>query len=257
MKIRRAFSLVELLTAIGILSVLIGLLMPTMGRARESARRAMCASNLRQLHIASVAYATDNRGYFPPAHLNFITKQLHRWHGTRTADDQPFDFAGSPLKKYLQVNAIKQCPSFVPSPAGFEASAGGYGYNNRYIGSSMDSASGSMSIFKLEANYLNVPAKISMIASPGQTVMFTDAAMADNGMIEYSFVEAPINSYAMPTSPSIHFRHAGFANAVWVDGHVSAQSMDWTYPINDYGADNAQARLGYFGPKDNTLFDRR
>lgn len=257
MKIRRAFSLVELLTVIGIISVLMGLLMPTMGKARESARRAMCASNLRQLHVASMAYATDNRGYLPPAHYNFITKNLHRWHGTRGTLSQSFDFSGSPLRKYLQVSAIKQCPSFEPSAEGFEGSAGGYGYNNRYLGSSGDSASGSMSILKKEANYLNVPAKISMIASPGQTVMFADAAMAETGMIEYSFIEAPLDSYGNPTSPSIHFRHGRFANAIWADGHVTAEGMTWTYPTNVYGADNSTANLGFFGPKDNTLFDRR
>jgi hypothetical protein len=33
--------------------------------------------------------------------------------------------------------------------------------------------------------------------------------------------------------------------------------MEWTYPINVYGVDNATAHLGFFGPRDNTLFDRR
>ncbi len=256
MRFRRAFTLVELLVVVGIIAVLMGVLMPALGKARESARRAICASNIRQLYVASMAYATDNRGFLPPAHYYFVTRNLHRWHGTRASLSQPFDFAGSPLLKYMQLQSVKQCPSFEPTPGGFEASAGGYGYNDRYLGSSIDEAAGPMSIVKKEINYINVPAKFSMLTSPGQTIMFTDAAMAAPGLIEYSFVEAPLTSGGWPASPSIHFRHAGFANIAWADGHVTAQQMEWTYPLNVYGADNAQFHLGYFGPKDNSLFDR-
>ena len=218
---------------------------------------AMCESNLRQLHIASLAYATDNHGLLPPAHYNFITKNLHRWHGTRTTMTQPFDFSGSPLLKYLQTAAVKRCPSFDPSPDGFEASAGGYGYNDRFLGSSMEQAVGiPMSMLKFEARYVNQPAKMTMIQHPGQTIMFADTAMASPGLIEYSFVEPPLAS-GMPTSPSMQFRHQGRANVLWVDGHVTSQVMEWTYPGNNvYGADNALNHLGFFGPRDNSLFDR-
>ena len=253
---RGAFSLVELLIVIGLLGVLIALMIPALGKARESARRAMCASNLRQLHMASLAYATDNRGYFPPAHYDFVMKNLHRWHGTRATVSQPFDFAGSPLKKYLQVVGIRQCPSFEAPRDGFEQSAGGYGYNDRFIGSSIDEAVGPISIAKKEANFGNVPAKISMISHPGQTIMFADSAMANPNLIEYSFVEAPVTGKGFPTSPSIHFRHSGMANVIWVDGHVTSHLMEWTYPTNIYGAPNEPSHLGFFGPRDNSLFDR-
>src|SRR5262249_11568760 len=119
-RLRHAFTLVELLVVIGVIALLIALLLPALGAARESARRAACASNLRQLHFASIAYANDNKGFLPPAHLDYITKNLHRWHGTRATASQPFDFNGSQLKKYLQTPLIKQCPSFEFPPGGFE-----------------------------------------------------------------------------------------------------------------------------------------
>src|SRR5829696_218742 len=62
---RRAFTLVELLVVIGIIAILIGILLPTVARARESARRASCLSNLRQVGMAMRFYAHDNRDQVP------------------------------------------------------------------------------------------------------------------------------------------------------------------------------------------------
>ncbi len=256
MKSRRAaFTLVELLVVIGILAVLMGVLIPVLGKARAAGSSTLCQNNLRQLQHAALEYSVDNRGYLPPAHFDFITKNLHRWHGTRTTVNSAFDFTFSPLRPYLQKGVIKQCPTFDPSPGGFEQSAGGYGYNDHYLGSSSELASGPMSFQVYQSTYVNSPAKMAMIARPAETIMFTDAAIASPDLIEYSFVEPPLAS-GYPTSPSIHFRHAGRANVVWVDGHVTSQLMEWTYPVNVYDVNNAAVHLGFFGPKDNSLFDR-
>ena len=62
---RGAFTLVELLVVIGIIAVLIGILLPTLGRARESARRANCLSNLRSIGQMLNIYANGNKLYVP------------------------------------------------------------------------------------------------------------------------------------------------------------------------------------------------
>jgi prepilin-type N-terminal cleavage/methylation domain-containing protein/prepilin-type processing-associated H-X9-DG protein len=64
---RRGFTLVELLVVIGIIAVLVSILLPSLGRARESANQAKCLSNLRQLGVAFQMYANEANGKFPLA----------------------------------------------------------------------------------------------------------------------------------------------------------------------------------------------
>ncbi|MCE2727058.1 MAG: DUF1559 domain-containing protein [Planctomycetaceae bacterium] len=62
----RGFSLVELLVVVAILAVLVGLLLPAVQGARESARRVSCLNNMRQIGLAMLGFETAN-GFFAPA----------------------------------------------------------------------------------------------------------------------------------------------------------------------------------------------
>ncbi|TVR48505.1 MAG: prepilin-type N-terminal cleavage/methylation domain-containing protein [Puniceicoccaceae bacterium] len=68
----RAFTLIELLTVIAIIGILAAILIPVVGKVRTTARRTQGVSNLRQLTLAGLAYAEDNRG---------------RWFTNTTVDD--------------------------------------------------------------------------------------------------------------------------------------------------------------------------
>ena len=95
-KASRGFTLIELLVTILIIALLAALLLPALGRAKLTARRINCVSNLKQINIALSSYRSDNKGSmisFQPEGSNGV-----EWVGTLF-----FDFA--------KVTNVLVCPS--------------------------------------------------------------------------------------------------------------------------------------------------
>ena len=70
---RKGFTLVELLVVIGIIALLIAILLPVLGRAKEQANRVLCLSNHRQLLLGLMYYSNDNKGKLP--HCNWLGQE--------------------------------------------------------------------------------------------------------------------------------------------------------------------------------------
>jgi len=107
---RKGFTLIELLVVVAIIAVLVAVLLPALGVARESARRSVCGSNLRQWsHILSM-YTADNNDWFPicgypRSQEPGATSELFSYIPTTTADE---------LVKYTTKGGfvgIIKCPS--------------------------------------------------------------------------------------------------------------------------------------------------
>jgi prepilin-type N-terminal cleavage/methylation domain-containing protein len=139
MRLRRAFTLVELLVVIGIIAVLMALLLPALSRARLQAERVACMSNLRQLGVALIAYATDHKGSFPASGsvvFPYPEDWVH-WQPGR-------DLSESRIRPYLNSDLeLLKCPAGVedrkPYTGGFGTVYPPYPYsysvNNRFTGS--------------------------------------------------------------------------------------------------------------------------
>lgn len=70
-KLASGFTLVELLVVISIISLLLSILVPALGTAREQARQVVCQSNMRQLYVGIYQYTLDYNGYLPMAWANW------------------------------------------------------------------------------------------------------------------------------------------------------------------------------------------
>ena len=122
---RRGFTLTELLLVVGILAVLVAILLPAIGKVRESARRAVCLSHIRQLTAATLLYAGDNDRTLPEAAganswqspLSPRGSGLAAWQRHPIWPTYVLPSIGALLEKYLGSDAsVWRCPDAPDDP---------------------------------------------------------------------------------------------------------------------------------------------
>jgi prepilin-type N-terminal cleavage/methylation domain-containing protein len=247
----RGFSLVELLVVGVILVILAALVLVTLRSFRTQANQASSTANLRQLAAANLLYAADHGTFCPTDHDG---RNLIRWHGGRPSITAPFDPAMGLLADYLgKSRSVGYCPELrhlLTAKAFNEDGAGGYGYNDTYIGSNP--------FVQPIPGKPNPPNRPSLISNPTRTLMFATAALAvDGGLQDYASAAPPYEVDANGRvrghrlQPSVHFRFSGKALIGWCDGSVTAESPSDFGTVHFYGGQNREARVGFVGKLDN------
>ncbi len=198
----RAFSLVELLVVLAIVSLLAALLLPVLARARVRAQGVVCAGQLRQLGIAVRLYATDHVDFLPRSQHSAFAHKERPW-GSALAP-----YLGGSTESWTQLLAtVYHCPS--DSRVG----AWSYGINVYFELGPEDDYEGKPQTWR----------RFGSVTRPSRTILFAEnRSQADHLMP---------NFWARPEDAVevAHQRHAGRANYLFVDGHTERTSLETTY----------------------------
>lgn len=216
-----AFTLLEILVAAALMGLLLALLVPVIRSVGSSAGSAKCTGSLRQLHAATVLYASDHDGRLP---LSYWMGRIGPYLGMSTIDpsvterSSDFPICAVALKRALQ---------------SAHTTRDNTGNDNSYI------RTHSMNAVLSDTNLVPDNLKWNHISAPAKTVLFLDGHPEGGG---YPYWRATVHPGSLSDIPGM-FVHHGRAHVVFVDGHVKAltasefpsdvqQSRFWN-PIGD------------------------
>lgn len=236
---RRAFTLVEVLVVIAIVSLLVSILLPGLGAARDRARLVSCLAMQRQMAIAWALYAGDHHDRAMPLAYwegKDIGSGPHVfWWGTHGTTAMPPDFQRGFISPYMDAGLHErspfECPaqawgSYLPQgPA--KAPTSTYGYNGYYLSPAKTPGWGATIGFRAWR-------RLADLAHPTRVLVFADAMLAldsEGKLVKNSALLDPPMLYEgggwvanpFPTTAFRHARRGGAAGlAASVRGDLSA-----------------------------------
>lgn len=226
------FTVLELVVVVAIIALLVALLVPSLATVRDQARTTLCASNLRQLAMASILYSDEARGAAPPLAWWHEDPVVYWW-GTNA--DDGVDHTASPLYKYLRSRlgegSVFECPaqpwgSYRPQGRARQITST-YGYNGYYL-SPAATPGWALQIGRRPWQQLQ------SVRNPGVVFMFADTLMGDdhdslpsnNALLDPPYLFVRKGKWRKNDYPTTAFRHRGQTNAACCDGHVASFGLE-------------------------------
>lgn len=269
---RRGFTLVELLVVIGIIALLISILLPTLGAARQQAAATASLSNLRQLGLGLQMYQNDQKGAYPGHSSPSSTTPRTRWADYVYPYMKNTEVYMSPLldsNERLRMNKpfAHTCdPSTGAAMPGATVYHGGYGYNFQYLGNN-----------RTPNGIAPYHARSKSIKAASQTIAIADTHGSKNGTDSWTsegvyVVDPPLMSMELGSRGSRKSsdipgagqygysggndgdpkhratpaeRNRGYVNVLFCDGHAAGMKLK---QMDDFDGD---------GQKDNGWWNGR
>lgn len=194
-----AFSLVELLVVIAIIAILSALLLPALGKARNTAKELICKANLKQVAVGLSLYADDNRARFPLAYDSSGTIKVNRYW---------FDL----IKDYVHAKPGASVPLYRGSvfecPTDLDRQAGGTEYTSYAYA------------YIFWTNYATLDMLTTKIRTPSVTGVMADGWHS----ISYPTYMVADAEQGRDQNKRLRIRHNLSTNILFCDGHVDRRA---------------------------------
>ncbi len=224
----RGMTLLEALVVMSAITVLAGLLVPTVSKCASFARSNACSNNLRQLHSAALAYSAANEERMPPAvlfHSEGPGIKTVAWDFEQDANGDVLP--GPVLERISTDGQVCQCPTFVGSATFGADPFTGYNYNTSFIGTE-----GSYPKTGPDGQLLDGWNNARLGLPPGalrrtdSTALFGDGGWSGGAN---KFMRSPMNTVEKNLGTVYaggqDFRHDGCCNIVHLDGHCRSSNL--------------------------------
>ena len=224
---QKAFTLIELLVVIAIITILAAILFPVFAQAREKARQTSCASNVRQLGVATLSYVQDYDETFPLANYTPNLDTTGNSNVTWQSLIDPYIKANFPTNVGTatpdKVTSIFVCPSIDSS--GRDSSTPAYRPALSYVANRYIFGTNALNIpaprrnFSLSLGDVDESAKLVVFSESRGRCVYTDGVdnVADFSDAAHSLDAAQICSVEYVTGRN---RHSGGTNYGFADAHV-------------------------------------